>query len=125
MGVVAVTFLVATVLLAAGMLGHLDRPAELLTRAWHRLRPPPMAPATVSVEALAADLRRLAAMLEKTYASDQPAKMARLTAAALAYDYVLRDACRTLEIPIPESVPLQAVERLETEAALARSGLDW
>jgi hypothetical protein len=124
-GVVAVAGLVAVVLCAAGLLGHLDRPAAALGKVWRRLRPRPVRPDTVSVEQLAADLRRLANLLEQTYSTDQPAKMARLTAASLAYDYVLLAACRTLEIPTPQTPPLQAVERLQTEAELARSGLDW
>lgn len=122
---VAVAAMVAVVLCAAGLLGHLDRPAASLGKVWHRLRPTQEQPDTVSVEQLAADLHRLANLLEQTYQTEQPAKMARLTAASLAYDYVLLDACRTLEIPTPQTAPLQAVDRLETEAALARSGLDW
>ena len=50
------------------------------------------------VEQLAADLRRLAAYLETIYDTEQPAKMERVTAAALAYDWVLVSACRTLEV---------------------------
>jgi hypothetical protein len=117
--------LVAFVLLAAGLLGHLDWAARAVARLWQRLRPPPPKPTTVSVEQLAADLRRLATLLEKTYATDQPSKMERLTAASLAYDWVLLSACRTLEVPLPQMPPLDAFSRLETEAALARRGLDW
>jgi hypothetical protein len=79
----------------------------------------------VSVEQLVSDLRRLAVLLEQTYETEQPAKMARLTAAALAYDYVLLSACRTLEIDVPHTAPLEPVARLETEAELARQGLQW
>jgi len=125
MTVAAVAGLLAVVLCTAGLLGHLDRVVAALSERWHRLRPRPERPDTVSVERLVADLRRLAALLEQTYATDQPAKMARLTAASLAYDYVLLAACRTLEIPTPQTAPLEAFERLETEAALARRGLDW
>lgn len=125
MAVAGVVGLLAFVLCTAGILGHLDRPAAALGNAWSRLRPRPARPETVSVEQLVADLRRLAILLEQTYSTDQPAKMERLRAASLAYDYVLLDACRTLEIPTPRTAPLQAFERLETEAALARSGLDW
>ena len=124
MRVVAVLSVVAVVLLLA-LLGHLDRPGAALATGWRRLRRKPEQPATISVEQLAADLHRLASVLEQTYATDQPAKMARLTAASLAYDWVLLAACRTLEIPTAEKAPLNAVDRLVTEAALARSGLDW
>ena len=92
---------------------------------WGRVRRRPPQPLTEPVERIAADLRRLADLLERTYATEQPAKMERLTAAALAYDYVLLSACRTLEVPDPPSLPMKPVERLVTEAALASRGLDW
>lgn len=113
------------VLCMVALLGHLDRIGSFLGRQWRRVRPQPEVSDTVSVERLAADLRRLADLLERTYATEQPAKMARLTAAALAYDYVLLSACRTLEIPSPTTVPMSAMDRLVIEAALARSGLNW
>ena len=125
MAVAVVLGLLAVVLCAVGLLGHLDGVIARLGRGWRRLRPRPQRTDTVSVEVLVKDLRRLAALLEQTYETDQPAKMARLTAASLAYDYVLLAACRTLEIPTPQAAPLEAFERLQTEAALARSGLDW
>ena len=112
----------------AWLLGHLDRLVDALDRAWRLLRPPPPQPLTVPVEQLAADLRRLAAYLETVYDTEQPAKMERVTAAALAYDWVLVSACRTLEVtdggvaPVP---PLDPLERLTVEAALARHGLTW
>jgi hypothetical protein len=34
-------------------------------------------------------------------------------------------AARTLDIPVPGPAPLNPVERLQTEAALAAQGLDW
>ena len=122
--VIAVGSVVA-VLVTVGLLGHLDRPAEMLGSLWHKLRRRPPEPDTVAVEQLAADLRRLADLLEQTYRTEQPAKMARLSAASLAYDWVLLAACRTLEIPTQQTAPLDAVGRLQTEAELARSGLDW
>jgi hypothetical protein len=117
--------MVVAVLCAAALMGHLDRVGGLLGRAWRRLRPRPPQPETTSVEQLAADLRRLSALLERTYDTEQPAKMARLTAASLAYDHVLVSACRTLQIDVPHRPPLPAVARLETEAELARQGLQW
>ena len=111
--------------LTALLLGHLERTMTWLAEWWRRVRRIPPEPVTVPVEQIAADLRRLADLLERTYSSDQPAKMARLTAAALAYDYVLLSACRTFELPEPGALPLRAVERLQTEAELARRGLSW
>jgi hypothetical protein len=128
-----VTVVMSLALLVAGLgaawlLGHLDRALAAVARGWHRVRPRPPQPLTVPVEQLAADLRRLAAALESVYNTDQPAKMERVTAAALAYDWVLISACRTLEIaePDPRPVPpLDPIDRLTVEAALARHGLTW
>jgi hypothetical protein len=92
---------------------------------WHRFRPEQPRTATVSVEQLAADLHRLADGLERVYRQYQPAKMARLAAASLAYDWVLLSAARTLQVPAPRSAPLDPIDRLEMEAALAAQGLDW
>ena len=125
MSVAMVVGLSAMLLCTAGVLGHLNRPLAAVGELWYRLRPRPPRAETVSVEQLVADLRRLATLLEQTYVTEQPAKMERLRAASLAYDYVLLAACRTLEIPSSQTAPLRAFERLETEAALARSGLDW
>lgn len=122
---VLVAGLVLVVLLAAALLGHLDRPGRVLLRLWHRVRPPRPVTEHVPVEQIAADLRRLAAHLESVHRLDAPAKMQRLTAAALAYDWVLLSACRTLDVPAPGPAPLRPLDRLETEAALAAQGLDW
>ena len=111
--------------LTAALLGHLDWAGRLAVRGWRRFRPEPPKTATVSVEQLAADLHRLADGLERAYRQDQPAKMARLTAASLAYDWVLLSAARTLQVPAPRSAPLAPIDRLEMEAALAAQGLDW
>ena len=75
--------LLAAVLGAAWLLGHLDRPIAALARGWRRIRPQPPQAVTVPVEQLAADLRRLAAYLETVYDTEQPAKMERVTAATL------------------------------------------
>jgi hypothetical protein len=77
------------------------------------------------VERLAADLHRLAVHLDNVERSDDMHRAARLRAAALAYDDVLLSACRTLDVEVPDSTPLHAVERLQTEAALAQRGLVW
>jgi hypothetical protein len=117
--------LATAVLSAAWRLGHLERLGAVVVAGWRRVRRKPPESTTVPVEQLAADLRRLAAHLEATYNTDQPAKMQRVTAAALAYDWVLLSACRTLEVPEPPMPPLDPVDRLTTEAALAQEGLAW
>jgi hypothetical protein len=120
-----VSGMAVAVVVTAALLGHLDWAGRRIATGWHRVRPVPPHTDNVSVERLAADLRRLARELERVYAQDQPAKMARLTAAALAYDWVLMSAARTLDVPVPGPAPLNPVERLQTEAALAAQGLDW
>lgn len=78
-----------------------------------------------SVERLAADLHRLAVHLDTVERSQEIYRVARLRAAALAYDDTLRSACRTLQVDVPDGSPLDPVERLQTEAALAQRGLVW
>src|SRR5690348_338526 len=123
--VVIGTGMVLALVVAAALLGHLDWMLRLGTRFLDRFAPRRAETDNLSVEQLAADLRRLAAHLEQCYRVDQPAKMERLAAAALAYDWVLLSACRTLDIPVPGEPPLDAFDRLQTEAALAAEGLDW
>jgi hypothetical protein len=117
--------LVVAVVVTAALLGHLGWAGRAAMRCWHLVRPPRPVADDVPVEQIAADLRRLAAHLENVYRLDAPAKMQRLTAAALAYDWVLLSACRTLDVPVPGPAPLDPLDRLETEAALAAQGLDW
>jgi hypothetical protein len=105
--------------------GHLDWLGRAAVRGYRRVRPVAPVAENVSVEQLAADLHRLARHLEQVYRQDEPAKMARLTAAALAYDWVLLSAARTLDVPAPGQAPLDPVDRLQTEAALAAQGLTW
>jgi hypothetical protein len=120
-----VSGMAAACVVTAALLGHLDWAVRGIAAGYHRVRPVPPQTDNVSVERLAADLRRLADELERVYAQDQPAKMARLTAAALAYDWVLMSAARTLDVPVPGPAPLDPIDRLQTEAALAAQGLDW
>jgi hypothetical protein len=82
-------------------------------------------PDHLPVEELAADLRRLAAEIDAVFRADEPAKHHRLRAATLAYDWVLLAACRTLDVPQPGPAPLDPLDRLSTEAALATRGLQW
>jgi hypothetical protein len=93
---------------------------------WRRLRgrPEPQ-PTGTPVDRLAADLSRLSAQFVQIDTSDAPSKAFRLRAVALAYDGVLLDAARTLQVPAPDEPPLQSIDRLQTEAALAQQGLIW
>jgi hypothetical protein len=112
--VVAMVFMHLSVILE-----HVDSFVGRLGRR-RQARPPGQ-----SIERLAADLHRLAVHLDTVERSDELHRMARLRAASLAYDDVLRSACRTLELEVPDRTPLDPVERLETEAALAQKGLVW
>ena len=92
-------------------------------RLGRRRQPVPTHP---PIERLGADLRRLAADLERIERSDLPAKVARMRATSLAYDGVLLSACRALEVPVPvPAPPLEPLDRLQAEAALAGQGLVW
>jgi hypothetical protein len=113
---------VLAIMLVVHLSAVLDR-AESLAHALRRRRPAP--PAAQPVERLAADLHRLAVHLDSVERSRELHRVARLRAAALAYDDVLLSACRTFEIEVPDGTPLQPVERLQTEAALAQCGLVW
>jgi hypothetical protein len=101
-------------------LGRVDSP-----RWWPPPDPVPQ-PRGPAIERLGADLHRLSAEICRIERSDAPAKVARMRAAALAYDDVLLEACRALDVPAPvPRAPLGPLERLEAEAALAREGLVW
>jgi hypothetical protein len=91
---------------------------------WNPRRPGP-SPTGRSVERLAADLRRLRHDWSRVTTSDQAAAGTRLRAVALAYDDTLYACCLALEVPEPRRPPLDALGRLETEAALAQRGLTW
>jgi hypothetical protein len=112
---------VALIKAAADLGSTLDR----LDAGWRRVRRRPPEPPGQPVQKIAADLHRLAVHIEQVDRSDLPAKAFRLRAATLAYDGVLLDAARTLQVPAPAEVPLQSLDRLQTEAALAQQGLVW
>ena len=107
--------------------GHLhERVGDAFTRQWQRLRPPPPSPAGRPIEDLAASLRRLQRWLD-SYAESQPmpGKATKVTAASMAYDRVLADACHALDLPEAldgtEGLDREA-ERLRMQAALADAG---
>ena len=79
----------------------------------------------VPVERLSADLHRLIRQLDDLERTNPPAKCARMRATALAYDAVLLDACRALEVRTEGRPPLGPIARLEAEAELAKQGLTW
>lgn len=91
--------------------------AGLLTR----VRSEPVPPVLLGLE-----LRRLAAEVRRIEATDQPHRAARLAAALAAYDSVLVDLCRHAEVVTPVGLlPLDPRHRLNLEADLVATGMDW
>jgi len=107
-----------------------DRPPRLLRApiGWlgehlrrHRRLHEPLPPVLLALE-----LRRLTVEIRKVEEGNQPAKAARLAASTSAYDYVLLEYCRSLDVPVPaERAPLTANQRFTAEEALIGAGHDW
>jgi hypothetical protein len=88
-----------------------------------RLRTPPE---PVPPVLLALDLSRLADHVRRVEESDLPSKAERLMAARLAYDHVLRDYCRAVDIPTPPAVRgLSHEQRFDMESRLIGAGHEW
>jgi hypothetical protein len=116
---------VSIIMLAVHMSSLSDRVRDLLSRLFPSRAARKQQAEVQSVERLAADLHRLAVHLDSLERSHEMHRVARLRAISLAYDDVLRSACRTLDVEVPDGSPLHAVDRLQTEAALAQRGLVW
>ena len=90
-------------------------------REARRPKPPPLPPILLGME-----LRRIAEDLRRIECGNQPNKPERLAACVLAYDYVLRDYCRALDIPEPGGVAgLSKGQRFEMETRLIGAGHGW
>ena len=75
---------------------------------------------------LGLELARIAEHVRRVEAGDQPSKAERLAAVTLAYDLVLRDYCRSVDLPVPEGHgSLSRSQRFEMESALLTQGHDW
>jgi hypothetical protein len=106
---------------------HIDGAGEWLVALARRCRllpPPPMCPADLPVQRLAADLRRLAAAVDEVPRGTTYARRKGLLA---AYDDVLVSACRALEVPqslstLPYGMDRE-LERMRVEASLESAGL--
>ena len=83
------------------------------------------APAGPPIERLVADLRRLERDYSRIERSDLPRRAVRLQGVSLAYDDTLCACATALEIPWSPRPPLDGVQRLQIEAALAQHGLVW
>ena len=108
----------------AGYVARLVFGSAQLPRVLRRRREQPAAPAGRPLEQVAADLRRLGAQLARVPAG---APMARRRGLQAAYDDVLIEAARLLEVPHRlDAVPpgrARDVERLRVQTALAAAGL--
>ncbi|CCH76235.1 hypothetical protein BN12_1150028 [Nostocoides japonicum T1-X7] len=101
----------------------LRRPVERFEayREARRPKPPPLPPILLGME-----LRRIAEDLRRIEAGNQPNKAERLASCTLAYDYVLRDYCRALDLPEPGGVAgLSKMQRFEMETRLIGAGHGW
>jgi hypothetical protein len=101
-------------------------PRRLRLRGRRRRSEPEPLPAVL----LGLELRRLGAEVQRIDSSDLPAKAMRLRAATAAYDYVLLEACRSLEVPLPGTdgpigTPLTQDQRLAAETSLVGAGFTW
>ncbi|TFV63388.1 hypothetical protein E4P41_04915 [Geodermatophilus sp. DF01-2] len=119
--------IVAGVVGSVALMGWLARVvfgSARLPTAVRRLRPAPPAPAGRPLELVAADLRRLGSQLARVPAG---APMARRRGLQAAYDDVLVEAARLLQVPntLTSAPPGRArdVERLRLQAGLAHAGL--
>ncbi len=75
---------------------------------------------------LALELRRLAAEVRRIDEGRQPHRAARLAAALAAYDHVLLQLCEAAQLEHPRGLPpLSSRVRLDLEAELVASGVDW
>ena len=116
----------ATLLLGVtigGVLYH-QEVVDGFRRLAHRVSPPPEPPSGPPIERIARDVRRLRAELLAT-APDTP--MARRIGVRQAYDDLLVDACRALDVPdtlsgMPSGTERDA-ERLRVEHELEAAGL--
>jgi hypothetical protein len=99
------------------------RPRLRRFRLFRRRRPEPepLPPVLLGLE-----LRRLGAEVQRIDGSDLPAKAMRLRACTTAYDQVLLECCRSLEVPLPaESAPLSRDQRFDAESSLVAAGFTW
>lgn len=101
---------------SAAVVGALER-VGMATRR----RAEPVPPVLLSLE-----LRRLGHEVRRIEGDQQPHRAARLAAAFAAYDHVLVQLCTHAEVPTPIGLlPLDPRDRLDLEADLVASGVDW
>jgi hypothetical protein len=101
--------------------------ADALSRVWRRFSPAPMEPVGPPIEDIAKSLRRLQQWLD-SYADSRPipGKATKVMATTNAYDRVLVEACRALQVREglegTDGLDREA-ERLRMQSALVDAGL--
>lgn len=101
--------------------------ADAVGRVWHRFWPAPVEPVGPPIEDIAKSLRRLQQWLD-SYADSRPipGKATKVMATTNAYDRVLVEACRALQVPEgldgTDGLDREA-ERLRMQSALVDAGL--
>lgn len=123
-GLITIALATVTLGLALGAVLHQREIATFARRWLQRLSPAPESPRGPSIERLATDVRRVRADL-RAQAPGLP--MARRVAISRAYDDLLADACRALDLPdhltgLPPGTERDA-ERLVVEHELEEAGL--
>lgn len=125
-GIVALLAAIGAVLdwASTGRVPRVARPFALLwdgLRRRLRRRPEPLPPVLLSLE-----LRRISYELAKAESTREFAKATRVTACRWAYDRVLLDYCRAVDLPVmTDTVPLTASQRLDLETELVGAGHGW
>ena len=114
-------------LLPANRVALHSKLTDAISRGWSRLWPAPAQPVGQPIEDIAASLRRLQRWLD-TYADSRPipGKATKVIAASSAYDRVLIEACRALQVPegLDGTNGLdREAERLRMQSALIDAGL--
>jgi hypothetical protein len=101
--------------------------ADALVRVWRRIRPVAPEPCGPPIEDIAASLRRLQSWLDAyDHSRPIPGKATKVAAASLAYDQVLIEACRALDIPQALAATRgmdREAERMTMQVALEDAGL--
>ena len=113
----------AGVVYLATRFGDVSRVCAALYR---KVRPAPPPPAPVSIERVAADLRRVSRILREYRAASPAVSMVKWRGAQMAYERRLVDACGALDIPqrLLETVDVEHEFELgRVERALQRAGL--
>jgi hypothetical protein len=123
-GLLAVALVTLLVGAVVGAVLYQHELAALFRRLAHRVRPPPEPPGGLPIERIARDARRLRAQMTS---SGRGTSMARRTGTWQAYDELLAEACRALDIPdtltgMPPGTEREA-ERLLVEHRLMEAGL--